>query len=77
MLTDGGDADVLDSGRVSDQLRSELIWLSAQEAHVRDLAFTRSLTPPEWAQITQLRARSEVLRTRRDRAARRAAAASC
>ena len=73
MLSDAPEAVGRDSRPVIDRLRSELIWLSAQEAGVRNLAFTRSLTPREQAQIAQLRSRSDALQARLDRMARWAA----
>jgi len=64
MVTDSRAAAERAPDPAADQLRRELISLSAQEAYVLNLAFTRFLTAPEEIQISQLRTRSDALRAR-------------
>jgi len=50
----------------ADQVRRQLAWLSAQEAGVRLMAYTRALTSAERAQLTTLEAESATLQRRLD-----------
>ena len=51
----------------ADQVRRRLAWLSAQEAGVRLMGYTRSLTADEQAQLAAMDAESAALRRTLDR----------